>query len=123
VDAAGALVLLGTLVLLRRGAFSPRTVVQLREEPGEKRASRFSVMADGRPLVAEVTVQSSTGAQKVHAASGELPVLSSLRGITFVIPPTSARELVASHLRQQKNIAGDTIRPPYPPPLPYPDSP
>jgi hypothetical protein len=119
--AAAALAVASTVVLARRGAFTPRAVVELRETaatgeaalgsrpsaPGEERGGRssspvaerrepravFSVMADGRPLVAAARLDSPEGERELQAASGDVPALSSLRGLTFTLPPTRAREL------------------------------
>jgi amino acid permease len=88
-----ALALGATVVMARRGAFAPRAVVELREELREGRASVFSLMADGKPLVAEVQMEYRDDQSHRHAAAGEIPGLSSLRSITFCLPPTPAREL------------------------------
>jgi hypothetical protein len=50
-------------------------------------------MADGRPLVADVQIEYPDGPQTERAASGELAAFSSLRSVTFSLPPTPAREL------------------------------
>jgi hypothetical protein len=89
----GLLVIGITIVMLCRGAFSRRTVLELR---GNSRAgvdAVFTVISGGKPLTAEVQLGYDDGAEIRHAVSGKIPMLSLLRHATFRLPATSAREL------------------------------
>jgi hypothetical protein len=91
--ATAALALGATLVMARRGAFAPRAVVELREDLRPGGQALFSVMTGGRPLAAEVRLDAPNAQREYHAASGEVTAFSSLRRVTFSLPPTPAREL------------------------------
>jgi hypothetical protein len=87
-----ALLVIGTTILsLRRGAFSRRTVLELRADSGE--GAVFRLVTGGKPLSADVQFGFSDGEENYHAASGEITGLSRLRHATFHLPATSAREL------------------------------
>jgi len=89
-----ALLVIGTTILsLRRGAFSRRTVLELRADSGEGEGAVFRLVTGGRPLSADVQLGFSDGEENYHAASGEIAGLSRLRHATFHLPSTSAREL------------------------------
>ena len=82
-----------TIVMARRGAFAPRMVVELREDPSEERRSVFTITAGGQPVTAEVQLTYPEDEQYLQASAGEIPAFSSLRRATFQLPTTSSREL------------------------------
>jgi hypothetical protein len=86
-------VILGTTVAMaRQGAFSPRAIVELREElRGGKGV--FSIMAAGEPLKAAAELEYPKDRRESHAAGGEVPEFSALRSATFHLPESPAREL------------------------------
>ena len=89
------LALAATAAMARQGAFSPRIVVELKEEtrqPGKKRAV-FAVTANGEPAVAEVQMSYAGREEKQRNAAGEVPAFDDLRSVTFHLPATGAREL------------------------------
>ena len=100
-ERAGALlvgtVMLGaTVIMVRRGAFARRAVVELREDQREGKQSVFNVVVAGQAATAEVRLGYSSekgGEQLCQAASGTVPTFSSLRYATFQLPATPAREL------------------------------
>jgi amino acid permease len=100
-ERAGALlvgiVMLGaTVIMVRRGAFARRAVVELREDQRQGKQSAFNVVVDGRPATAEVRLgypSDRGGEQRCQAASGTVPAFSSLRYAAFQLPATPAAEL------------------------------
>lgn len=89
----GLLIVGVTLVMVRRGAFTPRVVVELREDQREGGRGAFAITAGGKPASVDVRLGYAEGERHCEAASGEVPMLSGLRSATFHLPPTSAREL------------------------------
>jgi hypothetical protein len=89
-----ALLVIGTtLLIFRRGAFSRRTVLELRADSGAGEGAVFRLVTGGKPLSADIQLGFSDGEENYHAASGEIAGLSRLRHATFHLPSTSAREL------------------------------
>jgi len=86
-----------TRVMLRRGALAPRAVIELKEDlrgrGGAVPEARFSVMADGQPLLSVVRMEHHEGSRECHAASGSLGDPARLRSLTVSLPATPAREL------------------------------
>jgi len=106
VERAGALFvgisMLGvTVAMARRGAFAPRVIVELREDPstgsgqalGEEGRSVFAITAGGQPATAEVRLGYPEGERRYQAATGEVPTPSSLRYAIFQVPTGQAQEL------------------------------
>jgi amino acid permease len=81
-----AAIVAATAVLVRRGAFAPRLVLELREEPqgegvpAERVNGCFDVVASGRPVPAAVRLEYAHGEQHLYAAGGEIASLARLRG-------------------------------------------
>jgi amino acid permease len=90
---AGVLVLGATVAMVRRGAFAPRTVVELRAEAGPAERAVFAITSAGRPAPARVRLSYSEGEQDLQGAAGEVPRLSALRSATFSLAAVRAREL------------------------------
>lgn len=82
-----------TLVMRRSGAFTSRTVVELREDQREGGRTIFTITAGGRPKTAEVRLGYAEGEQHYQAAIVEIPSLSSLRYATFQLPSKRIEEL------------------------------
>jgi hypothetical protein len=91
--AAGVLMLGGTAIMARRGAFAPRVVVELREDQREQRGATFAITAGGQPVTAEVRLGYPEGEQNWQASAGDIPTPSALRYASFQLPATQAREL------------------------------
>lgn len=89
----GTLMLGMTLVMIRRGAFRRRLVVEWRDDQRDAGGTVFSVVAGGQPVPVEVQWRVAEGEQRVKAATGDVPAFSTLQGVTFHLPPTAAREL------------------------------
>ena len=70
----GALVAGATIMMVRRGAFVRRVVVELREDQRADGRAVFNVVAAGRPMVTDVQLTYPDGERHVHAAIGEVPV-------------------------------------------------
>ena len=98
VERAGALfvgvLMLGvTIAMVRRGAFAPRVVVELREDSSQGERAVFAITAGGQPGTAEVRLGYPEGEQRYQAATGEVPAPSSLRYAIFQLPAGQAQEL------------------------------
>jgi amino acid permease/predicted transcriptional regulator len=83
---AGAAMVAMTLIMARRGAFAPRTNLELRDGEGEG-AGAFAVTAAGRPAEADVLLEYPDREQRIGAARGEVPAFASLRRATFGARP------------------------------------
>jgi amino acid permease len=88
-----------TVLLVRRGTFAPRLVLELREElggdgvPAEGVLGWFDVSASGQPVSAAVRLEYAHGEQRLHAAAGAIASLARLRGAEFRLPVERVREL------------------------------
>ncbi|MUG91971.1 hypothetical protein F7734_05660 [Scytonema sp. UIC 10036] len=80
-----------TFIMKYTGAFTQRTVVEMREEHGEK--TIFSITAGGQPKIAKVCLGYAEGEQKILAATVEIPSPSSLSYATFQLPTKRTEEL------------------------------
>lgn len=89
----GTLMLGMTLIMIRRGAFRRRLVVEWRDDQRDVDSAVFSVVASGQAIPVEVQLDLATGEQHVNAATGDVPAFSTLQSVTFYLPPTAAREL------------------------------
>jgi hypothetical protein len=85
------IVILATVRMLRRDAFTRRVVLEVREEVG--RALRFGLVASGVPLAAEVRYEGDGGQQEAVSSGFDLPPLSALRRLTFTVPTCGQREV------------------------------
>mgnify|MGYP001323127715 CR=1 FL=1 len=90
---AGGGMLLVTLVTIRQGSFTPRTVVELRANQDAQKPAVFTLTTVGRPLQAEIHLTYQNDVQQRQATSGDIPDFKNLRAITFQLPPTAAKEL------------------------------
>jgi hypothetical protein len=86
-------VVLMTVQMARHGAFTPRTVIELRHDQRAGRSSTFSVIAVGRLIPGEVELTYPQQAIHCQAATGEIVDFAQLRGATFHLPASGAREL------------------------------
>lgn len=84
----GVITLVVTFLILRRGALTPRIVLQVREN--EALRASYSTVADGDPLDADVRVN---GAETLRGATNDLPAFGALRSLVFALPATAAREI------------------------------
>ena len=89
----GLLVATATVAMVRQGAFSPRVIVELREDPRGDGRAVFSVTAGGQPIAAEVQMKYAHGEQPRDEATCEVPAFTSLRSAIFRLPATQAKEL------------------------------
>jgi hypothetical protein len=89
----GTLVIVVTIRMTRAGAFARRAVIELRNDSREGGRSVVTVMSEGRPLPAEVTVALPEGDRITRASAVDLPALSKLTTVTVRLPAGRAREL------------------------------
>ncbi|MEZ4862413.1 MAG: aromatic amino acid transport family protein [Caldilineaceae bacterium] len=83
-------ILLLTGLVLRRGALTPRTVVEVRQEAGR---GHFQVVSQGKPLAVVVEIQELNRTERVESAVGALPNLANVRALLFHLPADIAGEL------------------------------
>jgi amino acid permease len=91
--AAAGVILVVTVVIIRRGAFTPRTVVELRANQDTHKPAVFTITSMGQPLPAEIILKYKNEEQQRQAANGDIPDFKNLRAITFHLPPAPAKEL------------------------------
>jgi hypothetical protein len=89
----GTVVLVVTTRMARAGAFSRRSVIELRQDMREAGAGLLTVMSDGRPLTTEVTLTLPEGDETSRSSAVKIPALSTLRAVTVRLPAGRAREL------------------------------
>jgi amino acid permease len=80
-----------TWMAVRRGSFKPQAIIEIQREPSGR--GGFSVIVDGRPQVADVTIAENGNERTVKEAAGEIDRFNQLRSIAFEVPPSMAREL------------------------------
>jgi amino acid transporter len=88
----GLLVVIMTLLTLKKGAFHRRLVVQFRKNRGDEEAI-FTVVAGGEAAMADVVATSAQGDVAYHAASSQVLDAASLRRLTFQISDISVPEV------------------------------
>jgi hypothetical protein len=89
----GVLILVLTLVVVRRGAFARRMVVELRADMRAGGRSALAIATGGQPVPAEVRLGYPQGEQHYQAASGEVPTPAALRYAICQLPVGPAKEL------------------------------
>ena len=82
-----------TVGMIRRGAFAPRVVVELRQDQRRGGRSRVTITAGGQPAAAEVRLTDADGERPLQGSTGELPELGTLRSVGVALPAGRAREL------------------------------
>ena len=89
----GLLMLAVTVAMVRRGAFAPRAVVELRDDRRPGGRPLFATSAGGQPAVSLVRLRTDDGEQQIQGASGALPAFSALRSVGVHLPAGPAGEL------------------------------
>jgi hypothetical protein len=82
-----------TIVMMRRGAFVKRTVLELLEDQRESGRAFFTITEAGQPRAAEVSLRYPGKEERLQYASGEISSFSSLRYATVQLPASLSREL------------------------------
>ena len=90
---AGMLMLSMTLVMVRRGAFTPRLVVELRHDQRAGDEAVLTIVSGGQPAAAEVRLRYADSERSMQAVSANVSMFSALRSATVQLPTTTAREL------------------------------
>lgn len=91
--AVGMLAVGATIAMARGGAFTPRAVVELRDDQRDAQAAVFAVTIKGQPATANVRLRYADGEQVCQAAGGRVPKLSALRQAIIELPASQAKEL------------------------------
>ncbi|NJR74637.1 MAG: hypothetical protein HC773_15310 [Scytonema sp. CRU_2_7] len=89
----GFTMLVMPIVLMYRGAFTPRVVVELRQEMQQPEQGIISIAASGQPIPVQVELKYTDGKQHQTTTASETIALKSLQHANFHIPKTSAQEL------------------------------
>jgi hypothetical protein len=89
----GVVVLVATVVILRRGALSGRLVVELREDQTLGGINMINLTANGQPATAQVCLVNTNGGRQVQSTSGQVRISSGLRSASIPLPASKAREL------------------------------
>jgi len=93
----GVVILGVTYLMVRRGAFARRVVIEVRQDPAvtEKGAGTFTVTDCGRAATqARVWLGYAGGERAFQAASGPISAFPDLRYAKFQIPETKAQEMM-----------------------------
>lgn len=98
VEQAGAwlvvLVVVGaTIVMLRKGGLSSRTVIEVRKDQRENEPSGVAITSGGQPAQAEIILGYPEGEKSLKTARGELSDFDLLPYIRLKLPSTPAKEL------------------------------
>jgi hypothetical protein len=88
-----AIIVLMTVIVIWRGGFTRRNVVEIRLDHNADKHTFFSLVGTGQPLVAEITLHYGDRTEQIHADKGEIPHFDLLEAITLHLPQTNAREL------------------------------
>ncbi|MCL4393264.1 MAG: hypothetical protein M1482_00300, partial [Chloroflexi bacterium] len=109
---AGAVMFGMTLLSVRRGAFRPRAVLEVRVERDPDPVAFFNVTMNGEPLQAQVQVTDGEGESSLRGAAGELGAFTQLRSAAFRLPLRQALELKvwAHQITPQGNSQGLNAR-------------
>ena len=110
----GGVMIVATFAFIRRGAFTPRAVVELRVEHRADARAVFSLVADGKPLnaAAHFEYDGREADESVMASGGEIRSFAALRSASFDLPAGSWRELKvwAHRLTTEGNSQGLAAR-------------
>ncbi len=85
--------LAATAAMARWGAFTPRVVLELREDLRQGGQSAFAIVAKGQQAAADVRLVYLDDEQPFRASTGAIPRFSALRSATFELPRTHSGEL------------------------------
>lgn len=89
----GVLVLGVTLVMVRRGVFRRRVVVELRKNTNGGGKSIFAVTTSGRPVPTQVQLGYSGDQRQFETATAQIPQFSQLRYVAFNLSANQGHEL------------------------------
>lgn len=89
----GLLMVAVTVAMIRRGAFAPRVVVELRDDRRPEGQSLVAITAGGQPAVSLVRLRTDDGEREIESANGALPAVAALRSVGVDLPVGPAREL------------------------------
>ncbi|NEP00115.1 MAG: APC family permease [Symploca sp. SIO2E9] len=104
-----ALSLGATLIMGHTGAFTPRTVLELREEQQEGGRTFFKITAGGQPKIAQVRLGYAEGEQCYQASTVEIPSLSSLHYASFELATRRIEELRVWAHREKTNGSSESL--------------
>ncbi|WP_455284463.1 hypothetical protein, partial [[Eubacterium] cellulosolvens] len=82
-----------TIVMMHRGAFVRRTILELQEDQRESGRALFAITEGGKPRAAEVSLQYPGKEERLQAPSGEISSFSSLRQATVQLAASQSQEL------------------------------
>jgi amino acid permease len=90
----GVVILGVTYLMVRKGAFARRLVIEVRQGPAEDRSGTFTVTDTGRAATqTRVELGYADGERVYQAASGAIPEFPKLCSAKFHVPGTKAQEL------------------------------
>ena len=89
----GLLMLAVTVAMIRRGAFAPRVVVELRDDRRPEGQPLVATTAGGQPAPSSIRLRTDDGDRQFQGASGALPAFGALSSVGVQLPAGSPREL------------------------------
>ena len=95
------LIVMATVVMVRRGSFKPRLVVEVRKEQKPGGQASFTIMDNAKPTnqrkvdaqLPTVQLYYRRNEQTIQGESGVIPNFAALRRILFHLPATAAQEV------------------------------
>ena len=91
--AVGLIMIGATIIIARRGAFTPRVVVELRVDQRTNEKSEFYITSNGKTTSADVQLEYTGSMQHLIAPSGAIDSIAALNSATFRLADTRAHEL------------------------------
>jgi hypothetical protein len=90
----GGVVLATTTLMVRKGAFARRMVIEVRQDLGKEDGGTFAVTDTGRAATQAMVRLGYADGERVHqGALGAIPDFNDLRSAIFHVPATRAQEL------------------------------
>ncbi len=93
----GVAVIVATFLMVRRGAFDSRVVLEVLEENSDNQKTlpraTYTILTGGQPLSAEITLGYDNGEQHRQEAAGELGQLDRLHYARFHLPLERGKEI------------------------------
>jgi amino acid permease len=91
--ATAVFVIVASVQIVRRGSFTPRMVIELRDDQRDGHQASFTITAVGRPAEAAVSLAYPDQTREQYGSSGEISWFDGLREASFAWDATEAREL------------------------------
>ncbi len=89
----GGIILVATVVMMRRGIFESQTVVELIIDQRNAGLASFNVVVNGQAAAVNVELDYPEGAQHARASADNIPQFAALRALKFDLPANATKSL------------------------------